>query len=142
MCKQVKLAIQLERIRIHLIQTEGKSYIKRRLSVKQNKSFNAIYYSSSTISSAYILSKITNIYTIASSSIIIISVLIAFTYGTPGISIRSTLNHFYSIYQMADYLKEITISLNFMNKSAKLVAQRCFLINKTSTLIIWLVIFI
>ena len=114
--QQVILAVQLEKIGINIIQTEGKliqssNYINN----DTNDLYDSICYASLALSSVYYLSQSINIPIIASSSINSINAPFALAYGASGIGIKSAISNLSGIKQMSSYINEIVCSFD-MNK--------------------------
>lgn len=117
--QQVDLAVQLEKIGINIIQTEGK-LIKSNNSISNDTSnlYNSICYASLALSSVYYLSQSIEIPIIASSSINSVNANFALAYGASGIGIKSAIDNLSSIKQMSSYINEITCSFD-INKIDK-----------------------
>ncbi len=111
---QVKLAIDLEKLDINIIQTEGITNYNMSTFIPI-KSIDHIYSytsnASAALSAVYAISNSVNIPVIASSGINAVSAPIAFSYGASAIGIRSAISNLNTVYQMSSYIEEIIFSI-------------------------------
>jgi len=111
--QQVILALQLEKIGINIIQTEGKLIQSNHDINNGDKNlYNSICYASLALSSVYYLSQSINIPIIASSSVNSVNAPLALAYGASGIGIKSAISNLSSIKQMSSYINEIVCSFD------------------------------
>ena len=118
--QQVILALQLEKIGVNIIQTEGKLIQSNNdIDNDKNNLYSSICRASLALSSVYYLSKSINIPIIASSSINSVNAPIALAYGASGIGIKSAISDLSCINQMSSYINEIICSfdINRIDKS-------------------------
>jgi len=129
---QIQLAIDLEKLGINIIQTEGitANTVNNFIS---SESIDNIYSftsnASSALSSVYTISNAVNIPIIASSSINAISAPIAFSYGASAVGIRSAISNLNTVYKMSCYIEEIIYSILTSCK----ISNICPLINDAKT---------
>lgn len=109
---KIFLAQTLYEAGVTMIQTEG-SITKGEFSVgSESLLLNSSNRSTSALSTAYAISKYTDIPVIASSGINSVSAPIAISSGASGIGICSSLSNYNSIAQKVDYINQIVSSMN------------------------------
>lgn len=127
---QVQLAIQLEKIGVNILQTEGFSTsVNNIYNINNNLDYLALSASkaSSSLSSTYALSQSVNIPIITASGINSISSSVAISYGSSGIGIGSSLKKYQSIADMSLNMIEILQSLKYQNSYSSMNTKNlCF----------------
>lgn len=118
--QQLMLALQLEKIGVNIIQTEGRlMQLKNNFDHNKNDLYNSICHASLALSSVYHLSQSINIPIIASSSINSVNAPLALAYGASGIGIKSAIGKLSGIQPMSSYINEIVCSFNINNRIDK-----------------------
>nr|YP_009296031.1 hypothetical protein Schiz_083 [Schizymenia dubyi]AOM64966.1 hypothetical protein Schiz_083 [Schizymenia dubyi] len=110
--EQIELAIDLEKIGINLLQTEGLTSKSQSLDSYNPYLLSSIQKASLTLSSTYAISQFVNIPIITSSGISNLSAPLAIYYGASGVGLASALTKYDSISSMANYIKETAYSVS------------------------------
>nr|YP_010338236.1 hypothetical protein MW410_pgp194 [Bangia atropurpurea]UNJ18186.1 hypothetical protein [Bangia atropurpurea] len=109
--EQIKLAHDLQKIGIDIIQTEGKSSHF----FKTGHLSGMIQKSASTFSSTYAISRKVNLPTISASGISSLTSPIAFLYGASGIGVGTNIKRLKKISSMIIYIYEIKTAIKCNN---------------------------
>ena len=116
---KVYLAQVLFKEGVNMVQTEGSIAKGRFISDSKSLILQTANFSSSALSTAYAISKYTNMPVIASSGINSVSAPIAISYGASGVGVCSSLLNYNSIIQKANYINQIISSLSLSTSQQK-----------------------
>lgn len=111
--QQIRLASNLQKIGISMVQTEGLSTKLLYRSTYNSYVSYSIYKASAALSSSYSISQSIDIPVLSSSGINSISAPIAIAYQAFGVGIGSLLKSFNTIYEMSNCISDIIVSLSY-----------------------------
>nr|YP_009391809.1 hypothetical protein [Acrosorium ciliolatum]ARW59953.1 hypothetical protein [Acrosorium ciliolatum] len=121
---QIKLAKNLEKLDINILQTEGflsKNNIideVNALSYSSDPIFCSTIKASKALASTYLISRYINLPVIAASGIDYVSSSVAAVFGASGVGISSVIKHKKTVYDMTYYLNQVLYSIQLQNCSS------------------------
>ena len=118
--QQIRLALNLQKLGIHIFQTEGLSTkIIYKNYYKNNNILNSITCAAAALSSTYTLTQYVEVPIISASGIDLLSSTIAIYYGGSIVGISSALKQYHGIFDMSYYISTMVSSIsaqaNFLN---------------------------